>query len=99
MKEYSPKEVNELIKSNDENIVVIDVRENEEVAAGKIPEAVHIPLGELPAAVNNLDKEKEYIMVCRSGARSGQATEFMGASGLVAVNMAGGMLHWEYAVN
>ncbi|WP_088032816.1 rhodanese-like domain-containing protein [Evansella clarkii] len=99
MKEYSPKEVNELIKSNDENIVVIDVRENEEVAAGKIPEAVHIPLGELPEAAGGLNKEKQYIMVCRSGARSSKATEFMEASGFIAVNMAGGMLHWEYAIN
>ncbi|WP_306301423.1 rhodanese-like domain-containing protein [Thalassobacillus sp. C254] len=80
MKEYSPKEVNELIKSNDENIVVIDVRENEEVATGKIPEAVHVPLGELPEAAGDLNKEKQYIMVCRSGARNGRSTEFMEAS-------------------
>lgn len=65
MKEITPKEVESLLKK--ENIHVIDVRETEEVKAGKIPDAVNIPLGLLEFRMHELDKAKEYIMVCRSG--------------------------------
>ncbi|MCR6097151.1 rhodanese-like domain-containing protein [Salipaludibacillus agaradhaerens] len=98
MKDYSTHEVHELIQDNNE-LVVIDVREHEEVSTGKIPTAVHIPLDELPHAISHLDKDKQYIMVCRSGARSNKATEFMNASGFNACNMTGGMLDWKFDVN
>ncbi|UTR14105.1 rhodanese-like domain-containing protein [Salipaludibacillus sp. LMS25] len=98
MKDYSTHEVHELIQEDNE-LVVIDVREHEEVSTGKIPTAVHIPLDELPDAISHLDKEKQYIMVCLSGARSTRATEFMNASGFKACNMTGGMLGWKFAVN
>lgn len=74
---------------------IIDVREVEEVAAGKIPGAINIPLSLLEFRLNELDKSKEYIIVCRSGARSGRATMFLHAQGYQATNMQGGMLAWE----
>ncbi|RDW16624.1 rhodanese-like domain-containing protein [Oceanobacillus chungangensis] len=83
-------------KLNDgESLNIIDVREDEEVAQGKIPGATHIPLGELPDRLNELSKEKQYYMVCRSGARSGRASAFLEAEGYNVTNMAGGMLDWE----
>lgn len=74
---------------------IIDVREVDEVAEGKIPGAINIPLGLLEFRMNELDKAKEYIMVCRSGGRSGQATKFLESYGYRVVNMTGGMLAWE----
>ncbi|WP_175989411.1 rhodanese-like domain-containing protein [Bacillus sp. Marseille-Q1617] len=93
MKELSTKEVQELLKSEKPNI--IDVREDDEVAAGKIPAAKHIPLGSIETRMNELDKSKEYIMVCRSGGRSGRAAQFLESQGFNVINMAGGMLAWE----
>lgn len=45
--------------------------------------------------MHKLDKTIEYIMVCRSGARSGRATQFLEDYGFNAINMTGGMLAWE----
>ncbi|MBM7660188.1 rhodanese-related sulfurtransferase [Bacillus mesophilus] len=94
MKQYTAKEVeNFLIEEKALNI--IDVREVDEVANGKIPGALHIPLVLLEFRMNVLDQSKEYIMVCRSGARSGRATQFLETYGYNVINMTGGMLAWE----
>ena len=98
MKEISTKEAADLLE-RESNISIIDVREEEEVAAGKIPEAVHIPLGELPDRITEFNKDNEYIMVCRSGARSSNATLFLDSLGYKATNMVGGMLQWQGEVN
>lgn len=94
MKEMTAKEVDSLI--NEGKILnIIDVREVEEVEEGKIPGAVNIPLGLVEFRMHELDKSKEYIMVCRSGGRSGRATEFLESHGFNVINMQGGMLSWE----
>ncbi|SHF84225.1 Rhodanese-related sulfurtransferase [Heyndrickxia coagulans DSM 1 = ATCC 7050] len=81
--------------TNGETISVIDVREDDEVAQGMIPRAKHIPLGELENRLNELDKETEHIMVCRSGARSTKACQIMLTKGFKVKNMVGGMISWE----
>lgn len=94
MKEVTTVEVKELIESGME-LNLIDVRETDEVAAGIIPGAVHIPLGDVEARVDELDKSKSYIIICRSGGRSGRATSFLESAGYDAANMTGGMLEWQ----
>ncbi|WP_082218527.1 rhodanese-like domain-containing protein, partial [Geobacillus sp. ZGt-1] len=78
-----------------ESLHIIDVREPGEVAAGKIPGAVNIPLGLIEFRMHELDKNEEYILVCRSGGRSGRAAEFLDSRGYRVINMTGGMLAWE----
>lgn len=94
MNEVSAKEL-EAKLSGAQPLNIIDVREVDEVTEGKIPGAINIPLGLLEFRMNELDKNTEYTMVCRSGGRSGQATKFLESHGYKAVNMAGGMLAWE----
>jgi len=94
MKEITPKEVETFIQEG-KQLNIIDVREVDEVAAGKIPGAVNIPLGTIESRMNELDKSAEYIMVCRSGGRSGRATQFLEREGYNVINMSGGMLAWE----
>jgi len=94
MKEITAKEVEQLLQ-NGNSLNIIDVREVEEVASGKIPGAVHIPLGLLEFRMNELEKGQEYIIVCRSGARSARATQFLESYGYNVTNMTGGMLAWE----
>ena len=53
-----------------EKLELVDVREDEEVATGMIPSAKHIKMMDIPDRLNELDREKEYIFICRSGARS-----------------------------
>ncbi|KOO42735.1 rhodanese-like domain-containing protein [Priestia koreensis] len=94
MKRITAKDLEE--KLNTEfNLNIIDVRETDEVAEGKIPGAVNIPLGLIEFRMNELDKNKPYIMVCRSGGRSGRASQFLESHGYDVTNMDGGMLAWE----
>ncbi|WP_111645052.1 rhodanese-like domain-containing protein [Paranoxybacillus vitaminiphilus] len=88
-----PQQVEELLKQG-KNLSIIDVRGAEEVAHGKIPSARHIPLGQLESRLNEIEKDKEHIIVCRSGNRSGMACEFLASQGYDVVNMMGGMLEW-----
>lgn len=94
MKEITAKQVEQL-KTEGKPLNIIDVREPEEVATGKIPGAVNIPLGLVEARMDELDQSKEYIIVCRSGGRSGRATQFLASQGYNVSNMQGGMLAWE----
>jgi rhodanese-related sulfurtransferase len=94
MKEITAKKVEALLNEG-KKLNIIDVREVAEVAAGKIQGAVNIPLGLVEFRMNELDKSKEYVMVCRSGGRSGRATQFLESYGFNVINMTGGMLAWE----
>ncbi|MGG4491513.1 rhodanese-like domain-containing protein [Metabacillus idriensis] len=91
MKQLTAKEVEAAL----DTLNVIDVRETDEVASGKIPGAVNIPLGLLEFRMHELDKSKEYTMVCRSGGRSGLAAQFLEGQGFKVINMTGGMLDWD----
>ncbi|USY53288.1 rhodanese-like domain-containing protein [Bacillus sp. 1780r2a1] len=91
MKEILAKEVENKLNE----LTVLDVREAAEVAEGKIPNALHIPLGLIEFRMNELDKNVEYTVVCRSGGRSSQAVCFLENQGFKAQNMTGGMLVWE----
>ncbi|MFG6119222.1 rhodanese-like domain-containing protein [Thalassobacillus sp. B23F22_16] len=77
-----------------EQLNIVDVREVDEVSQGKIPGAVNIPLHLLEFRKDELDKNKNHIMVCRSGGRSGQATQFLDQYGYDVTNMEGGMMSW-----
>lgn len=94
MKEITAQEVQQRLE-NGEKLNLIDVREVDEVQAGHIPGITNIPLGLLEFRTVELDKNKPYIMICRSGGRSGQATQYLQSQGYNATNMRGGMLSWE----
>ncbi|MBS4211104.1 MULTISPECIES: rhodanese-like domain-containing protein [Neobacillus] len=94
MREMNAKEVENLLNEG-KKLNIIDVREVDEVKTGKIPGAINMPLGLVEFRMHELDKTKEYIMVCRSGGRSGRACQFLKSYGFNVINMAGGMLAWE----
>ena len=92
--EVGPAEARELTTGG---AVLLDVREPEEWAAGHAPDAQFVPLRDVPARVDELPHERRIVAVCRSGARSGKATEFLQARGFDVVNLAGGMQAWANA--
>ena len=78
--------------------VIVDVREDEELAQAAVPGAVHIPLGQLHARAGELPRDKELLLFCRSGNRSSFATDYLRSAGFdSAVNVAGGILAWTEA--
>ncbi|WP_218221016.1 rhodanese-like domain-containing protein [Nesterenkonia sp. Act20] len=76
-------------------VQIVDVREDNEVAAGMIPGAVHIPLGELSTRLAELDSARETITVCRSGRRSLDAAQVLTDEGFNVASMRGGMNQWS----
>jgi rhodanese-related sulfurtransferase len=76
---------------------LLDVREDDEWAAGHAPEALHIPLGDLAARLGELPADNSLFVVCRGGGRSARATAFLNANGWDATNVEGGMRAWEAA--
>ncbi|OLS39362.1 rhodanese [Alkalihalophilus pseudofirmus] len=94
MKEMTAREVESLLMKK-APLNIIDVRGVDEAAEGKIPGALNIPLGLLEFRMHELVKSKEYIIVCRSGARSGRATQFLSERGYQVTNMVGGMIAWN----
>ncbi len=74
----------------------VDVREPDEVAEGTLPGTVNIPLGTLPDRVGELDPSRRTVLLCRSGGRSTQASQFLTGQGFTdVINLAGGMLAVE----
>lgn len=81
--------------------VLLDVREPEEWAAGRIAGALHIPMMELPQRMTQepapLDPDADIVVICKVGGRSAQVTAWLRRQGYAATNLAGGMLAWEHA--
>jgi rhodanese-related sulfurtransferase len=75
--------------------VLLDVREIDEWAAGHAPDATHVPLSRLTS--DAVPPGTTVLCICRSGGRSGKATEALRKVGIDAVNVAGGMNAWAAA--
>jgi rhodanese-related sulfurtransferase len=77
--------------------VVVDVREPGEWAEGHIAGALHIPLGQLTAHIDEIPREREVVLVCHSGQRSAVATAVLLRAGFArARNLTGGMVAWVH---
>ncbi|MGG1575502.1 rhodanese-like domain-containing protein [Fictibacillus sp. NRS-1165] len=92
----TPEEVKSRLKKG-EAISLIDVREDEEVAEGKIAEAKHIRMMEVPNRLDEINKDDEHIIICRSGRRSENVAYFLQENGFKVKNMVGGMLAYNQA--
>ncbi|WP_205471745.1 rhodanese-like domain-containing protein [Nocardioides sp. SYSU D00038] len=79
-----------------EGLAVLDVREDFEWAEGHVEGATHIPLGELGQRLDDVP-DGQVLVVCKVGARSGQAVAWLAQQGRDVVNLDGGMLDWEAA--
>lgn len=77
--------------------LVLDVREQEEWQAGRIPEATFIPMDEVDRRLGELPRDRRLITVCRSGNRSGRVADDLRAKGYEAENIEGGMQAWHEA--
>jgi len=71
---------------------LLDVRELAELAVEGVPEAVHIPIGQLRARLGELPRDRDIHVICRSGQRAYLATRILLQNGFRAKNVSGGML-------
>ncbi len=80
------------------NLKLIDVRTDAEIARGRIPEGVALPLHLLPLKMHELDKNAKIVFYCQVGGRSAQAAAFAAANGFSGVyNLQGGITAWAHA--
>jgi rhodanese-related sulfurtransferase len=73
---------------------VFDVRETNEYVEGHVPGAVHVALSTVPDHVESFRGDGPTYVICRSGARSMRACEFLVQHGIDVINVAGGTLDW-----
>lgn len=76
-----------------QTLLLVDVRNDDEVARGVIQNAIHIPLAMLPVEYESLSKAENIVFYCHSGVRSAHAAAFAASKGCKRVyNLAGGVL-------
>jgi len=92
--ELTPREAHERVVAGE--AVLVDVREESEWEAGRIPASVHVPLSQIRRrGSRGLPADKEIVLVCRSGARSALAGAMLSENdALKAANLAGGVQAW-----
>jgi rhodanese-related sulfurtransferase len=97
--EISPKDLKARLDAG-EAIMLIDVREDWEVARGMIDGATHIVMNDIPDSLDQIPKDQPVVFVCKSGARSGRVTEWVAAQGFPnVINLAGGVIRWSTEID
>jgi rhodanese-related sulfurtransferase len=83
-----------------DDLVLLDVREPDEIATASIPWAVTIPMGEIPERFGELPLDKPIVVMCHAGGRSARVTQFLEANGYDNVeNLAGGIDAWSEQID
>lgn len=79
------------------NTVLLDVREDDEWKRGHAAAAQHIPMGQVPARLDEIDRSATLYVICKAGGRSAKVAEFLARDGFGPINVDGGMLAWAAA--
>ncbi|MDU5470772.1 rhodanese-like domain-containing protein [Peptoniphilus harei] len=91
MKEINVNEIDRIVDP-----IVIDVREDYELEeTGTIKGAIHIPMNEVPNRLNEITKEREIYILCRSGVRSYNVAKYLNELGYEAINLDGGIIDYK----
>jgi len=100
MQEITATELKQRLDNGDD-IQIVDVREANEVAIGRIPNSVHIPLAQVLNRMNEIDPTRETIVHCKMGGRSARAIEALKRSGFEGdlLNLKGGIIAWSNEVD
>ncbi|MDJ0738114.1 MAG: rhodanese-like domain-containing protein [Gammaproteobacteria bacterium] len=94
VKEVDAQELKARIDAGDD-IALIDIRSDAEIAQGVLPDSEHIAMHLIPLRMHDLPKDKDVVLYCRSGARSYHACNFLGQQGIDnVVNLRGGIIAW-----
>ncbi len=97
--EVTPSELNAELNSPKPPLL-LDVREADELEISALPNIVHIPMNELPQRLDELDREADIVVICRTGNRSGKVTAFLLGQGFARVrNLTAGMNGWATEVD
>jgi rhodanese-related sulfurtransferase len=100
MDEISATELKQRLDKGDD-LQIIDVREDNEVAVARIPNSVHIPLAQVLNRMNEIDPNRETVVHCKMGGRSARAIDALQRSGFTGklINLKGGITGWSNEVD
>ena len=94
VKEIDPSGLQSRLEQGDD-VVLIDIRSDAEVAQGVLPGSDHLPMHLIPLRMHDLPKDKDVVLYCRSGARSYHACNFLSQQGIDnVINLRGGIISW-----
>jgi rhodanese-related sulfurtransferase len=97
--DIDPIELKERLMRGDD-LRLLDVREPEEVAIAPFPDALHLPMNEIPSQIQALDAAAEWVVVCHHGIRSAQVAMYLARMGFERVaNLTGGIDRWSLTVD
>ncbi len=99
MKQLSPRQVVDYLAQTTPAPTLVDVREPHELAICAIDGAINIPLSQFAQALNSLNPEMEYVLICHHGVRSQRAGAFLAGHGYHRlINLVGGIDAWAHDV-
>jgi adenylyltransferase/sulfurtransferase len=100
MEEITPTELKQRLDNGDD-LQIIDVREDSEVAIGRIPNSKHIRLAEVLSRMDEIDPNRETVVHCKMGGRSARAIDALQRSGFKGklINLRGGIIGWSNDVD
>lgn len=78
-------------------VVLLDVREDDEWQRGHAAGAQHIPMGEVPSRMSEIDADATLYVICHAGGRSLKVSQYLARNGYEPINVTGGMLAWAGA--
>lgn len=90
-------DVSDVPTTFDQSVVLLDVRENDEWQRGHAAGAQHIPMGEVPARIAEIDPDAKLFVVCHLGGRSLRVAQYLAQNGYAPINVGGGMQAWADA--
>ncbi|MBI1816430.1 MAG: rhodanese [Deltaproteobacteria bacterium] len=97
--QITPRELKQRLDRGDD-LIVLDVREAEELALARLVGAVHIPMGEIAGRLHEIDSDAEIVVVCHHGVRSAQVASLLAQRAFVrVVNLTGGIDAWSQTVD
>jgi rhodanese-related sulfurtransferase len=97
--DIDPIQLKERLMRGDD-LRLLDVREPEEVAIAPFPDALHLPMNEIPSQIQALDAAAEWVVVCHHGIRSAQVAMYLARMGFERVaNLTGGIDRWSLTVD
>jgi rhodanese-related sulfurtransferase len=99
VREATPAEVRRRLDAGDD-LVLLDVREDDEVALCRIAGAIHIPMGEMTARITELDPDRDLVVYCHHGQRSAAVVAFLERHDFMRVeNLQGGIERWAVEID
>ncbi|MFN7207203.1 MAG: rhodanese-like domain-containing protein [Burkholderiales bacterium] len=100
MENLSAHQLADWLEQKRPNLVLLDVREPWEWELCRIENSLHIPMGQVPARLNEMDHDAEIVCICHHGARSAQVGFFLERNGFERVyNLSGGVHAWAEQIN